>query len=242
MTFAQWLISRLRTHGAYMGKMDDAEGRAVIEALQRFQQAKGLPVTGKADQATVDALRADPKTDSNVVTILPQKVPAEPIWMREARRFMGLKEVAGPSSNPTILGWAKRLGGWTASFYTNDDIPWCGLFVSNVLATTLPQEFLPTNPLGALNWRTFGREVSPALGAILVFSREGGGHVGFYVGEDETHFHVLAGNQSNMVSITRIPKERLVAGGVRWPKTGEAPVGGRVLLSPSGAPVSKSEV
>jgi len=241
MNFAQWLISRLRTYGAYPGKMDDAEGRAVIVALEKFQKAEGLPVTGKADQATVDALRVDPKGDSNVVVVSPQKVPAEPVWMREARRFMGLKEIAGQASNPVIIGWAKRLGGWIASYYTNDDIPWCGLFVNSVISTTLPKEFLPTNPLGALNWRTFGKEVSPALGAILVFSREGGGHVGFYVGEDRTHFHVLGGNQSNMVSVTRVEKSRLVTGGVRWPKTGEAPVGGRVQLSESGAPISKTE-
>jgi len=47
------------------------------------------------------------------------------------------------------------------------------------------------------------------LGDILVFSRKGGGHVGFYVAEDATAYHVLGGNQSDSVSITRIAKSRL---------------------------------
>ncbi|KRB58476.1 hypothetical protein ASE04_27575 [Rhizobium sp. Root708] len=239
MNFDQWLISRLRSHGAYAGLYDDAHGRAVIDALEKFQEAAGLPVTGKADQATVDALRVDARSIDGVISVVPQKVPAEPVWMREARRYMGLKEVVGSGSNPTIIGWAKRAGGWIANYFTDDDIAWCGLFVQNAISVTLPKEFLPSNPLGALNWKAFGRQASPALGAILVFSRSGGGHVGFYVGEDRTHFHVLGGNQDNSVSIKRVEKARLV--GMRWPLTGEAPVGGSVQLSESGAPMSRSE-
>ncbi|MDR9811400.1 TIGR02594 family protein [Rhizobium hidalgonense] len=111
--------------------------------------------------------------------------------MREARRFMGLKEIAGAASNPTILGWAKRLGGWIASFYTNDDTPWCGLFIGNLISTTLPQEKLPSNPLGALEWGKFGQSMTaPALGAILVFQRPGGGHVGLYAGEADENYIV----------------------------------------------------
>jgi cell wall-associated NlpC family hydrolase len=47
------------------------------------------------------------------------------------------------------------------------------------------------------------------LGDVLTFKREGGGHVGIYIGEDTTHFHVLGGNQGNAVSVSRIAKTRL---------------------------------
>jgi hypothetical protein len=47
------------------------------------------------------------------------------------------------------------------------------------------------------------------LGDILTFKRNGGGHVGFYVGEDKTHYHVLGGNQSNQVNVMRLAKSRL---------------------------------
>ena len=46
---------------------------------------------------------------------------------------------------------------------------------------------------------------------MLVFVRNGGGHVGLYVGEDATAYHVLGGNQSDGVTITRVAKERCIA-------------------------------
>jgi len=241
MNFDQWVISRLVAHGAYAGKIDDVPGRQMNAALRKFQEAEHLKVTGLADQDTVNALRRDAARASGLVQFIASPVvPKEPVWMREARRYMGLKEVPGKQSNSTIMGWAKRMGGWVASFYIDDDIPWCGLFVNNSIAVTLPQEPLPANPLGALNWIKFGKALTlPCLGAILVFRRDGGGHVGFYVGEDETHYHVLGGNQSNSVSITRILKTRLV--GIRWPTTGPAYQVGRVWLNSQGVPVSKNE-
>lgn len=237
ITFDEWVIQRLLAHGAYAGTVDGAPGRRMIEALERFQRAEGLPVTGMANTATVEALR---RSTARGITIAAPKVPVEPVWMREARRHMGLREVPGPKSNPVILGWAKRLGGWVASFYRDDDTPWCGLAMAAWIAITLPKESLPANPLGALNWRKFGVPLEePALGAILVFKRTGGGHVGEYAGEDATHLHVLGANQNNSVSITRIPKERLVA--VRWPSTVALPTGGRVILTAKGVAVSKTE-
>lgn len=243
ITFDEWLIGKLRDAGAYGGMLDKAHGREVIASLKRFQGGYNLPVTGKADPATVTALRGVKSKNpaSNLVTY--DKIPSsvEPVWLRDARRYIGVTEIPGPKSNPVIMGWAKKLGGWIASWYQNDDTPWCGLFVGNVIATTLPQEPMPANPLGALNWKKFGKEGRVAVGAILVFKRTGGGHVGFYVGEDRTHYHVLGGNQDNAVNIKRIEKKRLVAGGIRWPSTGEAPIGGAVQLTASGASASKSE-
>lgn len=242
-TFDEWLIGRLRDAGAYAGAMDGVQGRAVFEAIERYQIAENLPVTRKADAVTVARLSTVNKLNSRSSLIQFATGPAakEPIWMRDARRYIGITEIPGPKSNPIIMSWAKKLGGWIASYFTNDDIPWCGLFVGNVIATTLPKEVMPSNPLGAKNWANFGRKCNASVGAILVFTRKGGGHVGFYVGEDRTHYHVLGGNQNNAVSITRIEKERLVAGGIRWPKTGEDQIGGAVQLSASGTPVSKSE-
>ena len=52
---------------------------------------------------------------------------------------------------------------------------------------------------------------------MLVFERGSGGHVGFAVGQDDTHFFVLGGNQSDAVTIARVAKSRLL--GARWPAT-----------------------
>lgn len=75
-------------------------------------------------------------------------------------------------------------------------------------------EFAPVaNPLWARNWAGFGTKAAkPSLGDILVFERAGGGgHVGIYVGEDATAYHVLGGNQGDAVSIARVAKDRCLA-------------------------------
>ncbi|MGN6777590.1 NlpC/P60 family protein [Rhizobium sp.] len=237
-TFDDWLIARLKARGFYSASAGTSPARAISIGLSAFQQKNHLKVTGTATAETIIQLRQDPPSSSTTFQPVPE-TPVEPAWMREARRFMGLKEIAGAKSNNTIISWAQKLGGWIKNFYTNDDIPWCGLFVNHCITETLPNEHTPANPLGALNWSSFGKQLkTPVVGAILTFRRTGGGHVGFYVGEDATAYHVLGGNQSNSVSIARIEKGRLED--ARWPTTGEAPVGGRVYLTVNGE-LSKNE-
>ena len=134
--------------------------------------------------------------------------------MKRAKNSLGLKEVKGSKHSPIILGWLKAIGqGWVK----DDETAWCGTFVAaNVLGYGDP---LPKNPLSARAWLTYGVSTVPQYGAVLVFWRgkvNGSlGHVGFYVGEDATYFYVLGGNQSDSVSITRMPKTRLL--GARRP-------------------------
>jgi hypothetical protein len=59
--------------------------------------------------------------------------------------------------------------------------------------------------------------VQPVTGAVLIFERGSGGHVGFAIGQDITHFYVLGGNQSDAVTIARIAKSRLLD--ACWPAT-----------------------
>jgi len=127
----------------------------------------------------------------------------------EAVKLYGTKEIVGREHSKEILLWAKELE--MEETYTNDEIPWCGLFVAIVIKRA---DFIPVkDPLWARNWNNFGTKQSVAmLGDVLVFTRPGGGgHVGFYVGEDESCYHVLGGNQSNMVNTTRILKSRCIA-------------------------------
>ena len=85
---------------------------------------------------------------------------------------------------------------------------------------------------------TCGRRIS-RRGLILVFGREGGGHVGFHVGEDDHAYHAIGGNQSNSVCITRIAKSRLIA--ARWPR-GVPVKGGPVQIKAvAGVPLSRNE-
>jgi len=129
-----------------------------------------------------------------------------PKMLIEALRLYGTTEKAGPDNNPEILAWAKECG---ISGYTADSIPWCGLFIS--ICAKRAGKPLALSPLWARSWGMWGQSpLNPGLGDVLVFSRDGGGHVGLYVGEDKTHFHVLGGNQGDAVSIKRIAKNRLI--------------------------------
>lgn len=123
-----------------------------------------------------------------------------------AMRYYGIHEIKGRLNNQTIMSWAKDLG---IKDYTADEIPWCGLFVARVV--TKAGYNMVSTPLWARSWVNFGtKQTTAMLGDILVFSRDGGGHVGFYVAEDPTYYHVLGGNQSDSVCIKRIAKNRCI--------------------------------
>ena len=126
----------------------------------------------------------------------------------QAIKLVGTKEIIGVKNSETIMGWAKELG--IEKIYVNDEIAWCGLFVAYAChKAKLDIPFTAKDSLWALNWNKFGtKQTTAMLGDVLTFKRNGGGHVGIYVGEDATCYHVLGGNQSNMVCITRIEKSR----------------------------------
>jgi uncharacterized protein (TIGR02594 family) len=139
-----------------------------------------------------------------------------PKMLVEALRHYGVLEYMR-GSNPNIMKWAAEVG--VKSWYLDDSVPWCGLFIG-VVAKRCDYEFPASKLLSSLAWQAWGEAVSKdgaELGYVMIFTRgRGMGHVALYVGEDKDCFHVLGGNQSNAVTITRMPKSRLVA--VRKPK------------------------
>lgn len=168
-----------------------------------------------------------------------------PSLIREAVKLYGILEVPGKGDNPVIIAWAKEVEkgiGVAHLGYSADSIPWCGLFTAIVAVRAGWGEFVPKTPLWAKSWANFGVKADVAsLGDILVFSRPGGGgHVGFYIGEDKDFYHVLGGNQSNAVTITRITKSRCIA--VRRPKWRIAqPTSVRPIHVGASGPVSINE-
>lgn len=137
-----------------------------------------------------------------------------PSLLATALSLYGTAEKPGPGNNPSILAWAKATG--LDKVYKADATAWCGLFMAYVALQSRWE--VPVNPLAARNWQEFGvKAIVPMLGDVLVFARKGGGHVGIYVGEDDGAYHVLGGNQSNMVNIKRVAKTRLLqARRCRW--------------------------
>jgi uncharacterized protein (TIGR02594 family) len=166
---------------------------------------------------------------------------SEPAWLRAARAKLGTREAPGTANSATIMEWAKKLGTKVLGMaYNADSVPWCGVFVAACLA----EDGIPAAPIAlrAKAWADWGLNLRAdrlAPGAVLVFERPGGGHVGFYVGEDATSYHVLGGNQGDRVSIMRLEKSRCVAR--RWP-IGRAVTGGPVKMTAiAGIPSSRNE-
>lgn len=157
--------------------------------------------------------------------------PGDLAWLVEARRHIGEKEIPGSKHSSVILGWIKRLGG----SFTDDETPWCGTFVGYcVLRAGLD----PTKHwYRARDWMSWGKSTPARVGAIAVFGRDGGGHVGFVLGESKTHYYVLGGNQSNAVNIMPIEKDRWL--GFRWPAS--MALSTQLLPAMSGGTVSRNE-
>jgi len=170
-----------------------------------------------------------------------------PKMLLEALRHYGLLEHVGKGSNVNIMQWAKEVSvsGW----YTDDDIPWCGLFVGVVVkrnnypfsaARLLAAKQWADDPDG--KWKGYGIKVAikdASLWDILVFVRPGGGHVGFYVGENANAFLVYGGNQSNAVGFAWIDKARCID--VRRPAYKVPPANIRKILLSEVGELSKNE-
>lgn len=210
MTTVQDLQRRLTALGYDPGPADGIRGRRTIAAIKAFQTANHLKVDGIAGPQTLRALfgGALPK---------PADSPDATPWLDIAERKKGLHE---KRDNAALRAFLKSDGGTVGD---PAQVAWCGDLVETCLALALPDEALPNNPYGAINWLAFGKPVTPRKGAVLVFWRGSPsswtGHVGFYVGEDATHFHVLGGNQADSINVSRIAKNRLRPNGSRWPLT-----------------------
>lgn len=226
----------LKAQGFDPGPIDGIWGRRTIAAVKAFQQARGLEVDGIVGPATTRALSGGAAPAPAPGGGGPASPPL--VWFEEAIRLIGTKEQPGAGSNPTLINWARDLN----IDYPDDDIPWCGLFVAHCIGATLPAEPLPTGPLTARNWRKLGDHCEPVQGAVLVFWREDPagplGHVGFYRAEDDESYHVLGGNQSDMVNTARVGKDRLLE--ARWPRTASSLRGKKVIAAGSG-PLSHDE-
>lgn len=136
-----------------------------------------------------------------------------PRILKEFIDIHGTAEQAGPGSNPTILAWAKAVG--LEKFYRDDSTAWCGLAMAYVAGQAGWDNAPRGNALLARNWMHWGTLAKlPMLGDVLVFwrvaPRGSKGHVGIYVGEDAEAFHVLGGNQEDMVNIRRFSRGRLL--------------------------------
>ena len=185
--------------------------RLIQNGLDQLGHSPGA-IDGLWGLRTARAMKALLAANGHAAAVAP---PGPLPWIAEAMSALGRHEARDRS---WLMDWLKRDGRTLGDPSKN---PWCGDFVETCIRVALPDEpllgALGVNPYWARNWLLFGQEVKPTPGAVLVFSRGSGGHVGFAMGQDDTHFYVLGGNQSDAVTIARIAKSRLL--GARWPAT-----------------------
>lgn len=185
--------------------------RLIQSGLDQLGHSPGA-LNGQWGVRTTRALKSLLAANGRAAALLP---PGTLPWISEAKSALGRHEARDRS---WLMDWLKRDGRSLGDPAKN---PWCGDFVETCIRIALPDEpllgALGSNPYWARNWLQFGQEVQPIPGAVLIFERGSGGHVGFAIGQDDTHFHVLGGNQSDAVTIARIAKSRLL--GARWPAT-----------------------
>lgn len=140
---------------------------------------------------------------------------SDPVWLSTAKKYIGLKEIPGPKSNPIIVKW------WEAikAPFRDDLTSWCGGFVGGIMAESgLP---VVKGAPAARSWLNYGKPLAkPVLGCIVIFWRGNpkgwSGHVGFVVGMDKAgNLMVLGGNQGDAVNIKPFGKARVL--GYRWP-------------------------
>lgn len=160
----------------------------------------------------------------------------EPRWLTLARAYIGTREIKGPRHEPQILNWWATI---KAPWFKDDETPWCAAYVGGVLEEAGIRSSRNAAARSYLKWGE--RLTKPALGAVVVFSRGGGGHVGFVVGRDTRgRLMVLGGNQGDAVNIKPFNEDRIL--GYRWPAGVAKPSTYKLpVLEANGAP-STNEV
>lgn len=160
----------------------------------------------------------------------------EPTWLRAARADIGQTETLGPNDSPWIRAMLAKLAGgglWLVGQ------PWCGgaaAFWMQNAGLKIPKAWYR-----AKAWLDWGvPQDVPLVGSIVVFEREGGGHVGLVVGQDSRgRLLVLGGNQSDAVRILPFDRARVL--GYRWPSDALSVTGTPLPVYVNGAASSSNE-
>lgn len=232
------LIQRALNAAGHELVVDSDYGRATEAAVIRFKTARGYAATGDIGPLTADLLD---KELAKLPVVTPSPLPSVSgvaPWLTVMRSITGVHEGVGGADNPIILHWVGEIIERFPELrpglkdYVHDDIPWCGLATAYCVAKAGYRP--PLFPLYATNWFYQWKDgiklSGPALGAIVPMTRQGGGHVTQYEGEDANNWFGRGGNQSDQVKVAAFPKSRPILG-YMWPKDAPLPVIGHVKTS-----------
>lgn len=171
------------------------------------------------------------------VPVVSKTVAPEPIWLKQARQYIGLAEVPGSKHNPTVVSWWSKIG----TAFRDDETPWCAGFVGGVFEEVGIKSSRSAAARSYMKWGS--RLEKPAVGAVVVYARGNNGwsgHVGFVVGKDKNgNIMTLGGNQGNKVSIVPFGTNRVL--GYYWPMGSALPTDYNLPVLNSNGKVSTDE-
>lgn len=141
-----------------------------------------------------------------------------PEYVERAMRDVGISEMPGAQQDKRIV----KMHSYTTLKAEDDETPWCA---SAMCAWLEESGIKSTRSAAASSYLDYGFPVDqPFLGCIIVTKRgvsESGKtlyHVNLYLGENQTHFWGLGGNQKNSVSYGLFDKDSIVS--IRVPQVG----------------------
>lgn len=184
-------------------KLDAHFGQKTFKAVQDYQKKYGLNGSGILGPKTIDFMGLEVKLEQGTLEYTRQVV------YQIAKKELGQKEIVGDKHNPRIVEYHQTTGD-----YGDDEVAWCGSFVSWVLKQA-GLEAMGSVGASARAWLNYGTETKePQKGDIVVLWRvkKNGwqGHVGFYEKSDDMSIFILGGNQQSSVSIQMFPKSQLL--------------------------------
>lgn len=136
-------------------------------------------------------------------------------WLEEAKKEIGVSEHTIDGSKAVDQMWRdNKMSGLVGTAKT---VPWCAGFVNAMLERS---GIRSTRSDSSKSYIDYGVKLSePKYGCVVVFSRKGGGHVGFCVGKTKDgNLLILGGNQSDAVNIKSFSTDRVIA--YRYPDIG----------------------
>jgi uncharacterized protein (TIGR02594 family) len=216
---------------------------ATLDADFKAALDKTAALVAPAADAVLDDPKSIPPTLSNPEKstdrpVPPSDIQGAPEWYKLALKEIGTTE-KGDNSGEAIARYRQlaKCG--------QDHDPWCAIFANAMFALCAPP--LPGTKSAAsrsfCDNGNFNKLEGPALGAVVVFWRDGRtsgkGHVGFYRGETSDSIYVLGGNEGDMVQIQPMSKHQLI--GYWWPRSVSPPVIGKIAIPP-GTPRHQTKV
>lgn len=127
--------------------------------------------------------------------------------MEHALGERGVLETPGAGDNPRVVEYL-RTTTLPLALASEDETPWCSAFVNWCMTRAGVKG---TGSAAARSWLSWGHPLEePRRGCVAVLSRDGGGHVGFYLRTVGSQIHLFGGNQNNMVGVRAYDRSRLL--------------------------------